>query len=86
VASASAWLLLALSFLAGPVRAAEDAAREAEPTRVPAGVLRYAPSVFPDRIVVSPAQDAARGFAVAWGGLAHGRIRAGAVAGDRGRR
>ena len=67
VASASAWLLLALSFLAGPVRAAEDAAREAEPnTRVPAGVLRYAPSVFPDRIVVSPAQDAARGFAVAW--------------------
>lgn len=67
MASASAWLLLALSFLAGPVRAAEDAAREAEPnTRVPAGVLRYAPSVFPDRIVVSPAQDAARGFAVAW--------------------
>lgn len=42
-------------------------ASQAEPnTRVPAGVVRYAPSVFPDRIVVSPAQDAATGLAVAW--------------------
>ncbi|MES5815459.1 metallophosphoesterase [Pseudoxanthomonas sp. Soil82] len=46
---------------------AQDAARAPEPnTRVPAGVVRYAPSVFPDRIVLSPAQDAAHGFAVAW--------------------
>ncbi|MGO3126679.1 MAG: metallophosphoesterase [Luteimonas sp.] len=35
-------------------------------TLVPAGVMRYAPSVFPDRIVASPAQDAATGFSVAW--------------------
>lgn len=47
--------------------AAQDAARAPEPnTRVPAGVVRYAPTVFPDRIVASPAQDAASGFAVAW--------------------
>ncbi len=46
---------------------AQEAARAPEPnTRVPAGVVRYAPSVFPDRIVLSPAQDAAHGFAVAW--------------------
>ena len=46
---------------------AQDATRAPEPnTRVPAGVVRYAPSVFPDRIVLSPAQDAAHGFAVAW--------------------
>ncbi len=46
---------------------AQDAARAPEPnTRVPAGVVRYVPSVFPDRIVLSPAQDAAHGFAVAW--------------------
>ena len=46
---------------------AQDAARAPEPnTRVPAGVVRYAPSVFPDRMVLSPAQDAAQGFAVAW--------------------
>lgn len=46
---------------------AQDAARAPEPnTRVPAGVVRYAPSVFPDRMVLSPAQDAAHGFAVAW--------------------
>ena len=47
--------------------AARDAARKHEPnTRVPAGVVRFAPSVFPDRIVASPAQDAATGFSVAW--------------------
>ncbi|MHC9084591.1 purple acid phosphatase family protein [Luteimonas sp. RIT-PG2_3] len=45
---------------------AQDA-RPPEPnTLVSAGVMRYAPSGFPDRIVASPAQDAARGFAVAW--------------------
>lgn len=47
--------------------AARDAARKHEPnTRVPASVVRFAPSVFPDRIVASPAQDAATGFSVAW--------------------
>ena len=36
--------------------AAQDALRKHEPnTRVPAGVVRFAPSVFPDRIVASPA-------------------------------
>ena len=35
-------------------------------TRVPAGVMHYAPTGFPDRIVVSPAEDAATGFSVAW--------------------
>ena len=42
-------------------------ARQHEPnTRVPAGRLHYAPTVFPDRIVASPAAQAASGFAVAW--------------------
>lgn len=45
----------------------QETQRQHEPnTRVPAGVLHYAPTGFPDRIVVSPAQDAAAGFAVAW--------------------
>lgn len=35
-------------------------------TRIPAGVMRYAPSGFPDRIVASPLQDGASGFAVSW--------------------
>ncbi len=35
-------------------------------TLVPAGVVRHAASQFPDRIVASPAGDAASGFAVAW--------------------
>ncbi|GHB98591.1 purple acid phosphatase family protein [Thermomonas carbonis] len=47
--------------------AAQDAARKHEPnTRVPAGVIRFSPSVFPDRIVASPEQDASTGFSVAW--------------------
>ncbi|MCF7222738.1 metallophosphoesterase [Lysobacter sp. TLK-CK17T] len=53
--------------LAAPVSAETPAARAPEPnTLVPAGVMRYAPSGFPDRIVATPAQDAAHGFAVAW--------------------
>ena len=65
----AAALLLALCGLGGgaPQAAAETSSTRAEPnTRVPAGVTRYAPTVFPDRIVVSPAQDAATGLAVAW--------------------
>nr|WP_238391342.1 metallophosphoesterase family protein [Pseudoxanthomonas japonensis] len=47
--------------------AQEATARQPEPnTRVPQGVMRYAPSGFPDRIVASPAQDARTGFSVAW--------------------
>lgn len=59
---------LVLACLAGsPTYAKEATARAPEPnTRVPAGVVHYAPSVFPDRIVASPAQDAATGLAVAW--------------------
>jgi 3',5'-cyclic AMP phosphodiesterase CpdA len=46
---------------------AKDAARKAEPnTQVPMGSTHYAATGFPDRIVASPAQDAASGFAVAW--------------------
>ncbi|WP_225589214.1 metallophosphoesterase family protein [Pseudoxanthomonas sp. PXM01] len=49
------------------VSAQEATARRPEPnTRVPKGVQRYAPTGFPDRIVASPAQDAATGFSVAW--------------------
>ncbi|WP_434027740.1 metallophosphoesterase [[Pseudomonas] boreopolis] len=43
------------------------AAPAAEPnTQVPPGSRHYAASGFPDRIVASPAQDAAHGFAVMW--------------------
>jgi len=46
---------------------AQEPAGGAEPnTRVPAGVARYAPDVFPERIVASPAQDAATGLAMSW--------------------
>lgn len=54
-------LLLALAL------AWSAAAPAAEPnTQVPAGSRHYAASGFPDRIVASPAQDAAHGFAVMW--------------------
>ncbi len=60
---ALAWLLIVCL----PTAAQEPAAREPEPnTRVPKGVVHHAPTGFPDRIVASPLQDAARGFAVAW--------------------
>ncbi|GHH56468.1 metallophosphoesterase [[Pseudomonas] boreopolis] len=43
------------------------AAPAAEPnTQVPPGSRHYAASGFPDRVVASPAQDAAHGFAVMW--------------------
>ncbi|MGA6537071.1 metallophosphoesterase [Stenotrophomonas sp. NPDC101269] len=58
---------LALSLLlAGPV-VAKQADRTAEPnTQVPVGNRHYAATGFPDRIVASPAQDAARGVGVSW--------------------
>lgn len=60
-------LLLSACLLALPVFAGTATQTEVEPnTLVPAGVMRYAPSVFPDRIVATPAQDAATGFAVSW--------------------
>jgi len=56
--------VLALGLL---VAHAAPAWAAAEPnTQVPAGSQHYAASGFPDRIVASPAQDAAHGFAVAW--------------------
>ncbi|WP_042832218.1 fibronectin type III domain-containing protein, partial [Xanthomonas citri] len=46
---------------------ASAADRAAEPnTQVPAGSMHYVADGFPDRIVATPAQDAATGFAVAW--------------------
>lgn len=65
-----ALLMLAAAVVAGQGRAHAEAAvpkAAAEPnTQVPAGSTHYAASGFPDRIVASPAQDAATGFAVAW--------------------
>ena len=59
--------LLAASLFALPALAETAVKTEVEPnTLVPAGVMRYAPSVFPDRIIASPAQDAATGFGVSW--------------------
>ncbi|ALS94539.1 hypothetical protein ADT26_05725 [Xanthomonas oryzae] len=41
--------------------------RAAEPnTQVPVGSTHYVADGFPDRIVATPAQDAANGLAVAW--------------------
>ncbi|MCD9006609.1 metallophosphoesterase family protein [Luteimonas sp. XNQY3] len=60
-------LLLSAALLAIPACAGVAGETRVEPnTLVPEGVMRYAPSVFPDRIVASPAQDAATGFSVAW--------------------
>ena len=54
--------LLALTPLA-----ARETTRAPEPnTRVPAGVAHYTATMFPDRIVASPAQDASRGLSIAW--------------------
>lgn len=62
----TALVALLLSLALAPL-AAQDATRVPEPnTRVPAGAQRYVPTVFPDRIVATPAQDAALGFSVAW--------------------
>lgn len=58
------WLLWVATMVAA---GAVGAAPAAEPnTQVPAGSRHYAATDFPDRIVASPAQDAASGFAVAW--------------------
>ncbi|WP_331488095.1 metallophosphoesterase family protein [Luteimonas kalidii] len=67
-------LALAAALLSAPAWSSLDArettrepTREPEPnTRVPAGVRLYLPTVFPDRIVASPVQDAGEGLAVAW--------------------
>ncbi|MGY1410283.1 MULTISPECIES: metallophosphoesterase [unclassified Luteimonas] len=60
-------LLSALLLVPASAGLAEAPAREVEAnTLVPAGVVRYAPSVFPDRIIAVPAQDASTGFAVSW--------------------
>lgn len=64
-------LVLAAALLLSPWPAAlaeaPQAARQVEPnTLVPEGVVRYAPTGFPDRIVATPLQDAATGFSVSW--------------------
>jgi len=64
-------LLIAAAILLAPVIAVmaqtPPPARTPEAnTLVPQGVIRYAPSAFPDRIVATPLQDAARGFSVSW--------------------
>lgn len=74
-------LLVLVAGAAGAV----GAAPAAEPnTQVPAGSRHYAATGFPDRIVASPAQDAATGFAVAWrtAPLAKAPLLELAVAGD----
>ena len=59
--------MLALVVLSAPVGAFADVARKAEPnTRVPEGNRGHAATVYPDRIVASPSEDAATGFSVAW--------------------
>lgn len=59
--------LLVLSAVPAWAGQQEEVQRQHEPnTRVPKGVVHYAPTGFPDRIVASPLQDAATGFAVAW--------------------
>lgn len=60
-------LLLGVCLLATPAFAERVVETTVEPnTLVPAGVMRYAPSVFPDRVIATPAEDAARGFGVSW--------------------
>ena len=63
--AAHALALAALLALA-PLAADEGGRRHEPNTRVPAGAQPYVATVFPDRIVASPAQDAARGLSVAW--------------------
>lgn len=61
----SAALVLLPAFAA--MAAAAGPPRHLEPnTLVPAGVIRYAPTGFPDRIVAVPLQDASTGFSVSW--------------------
>jgi hypothetical protein len=63
---------LALLLTAGSAAADRAVQTDVEPnTLVPKGVMRYAPSVFPDRIVASPAQDASTGFGVSWRTVNH---------------
>ncbi|SBV52820.1 hypothetical protein XBLMG947_3619 [Xanthomonas bromi] len=64
-ARASVYALLALIVTVSI--SASAAERAAEPnTQVPVGSFHYVADGFPDRIVATPAQDAANGFAVAW--------------------
>nr|WP_328796987.1 metallophosphoesterase family protein [Luteimonas deserti] len=60
-------LLLGVCLLATPAFAERVVETTVEPnTLVPAGVMRYAATVFPDRVIATPAEDAARGFGVSW--------------------
>ena len=60
VACALGLLLATQALMAAPATQ-----RKPEPnTLVPKGVMRYAPSPFPDRIVASPGQEASSSFSV----------------------
>lgn len=62
---ASVYALLSLIAMSSAQSFAAE--RAAEPnTQVPAGSTHYVADGFPDRIVATPAQDAATGFAAAW--------------------
>lgn len=59
--------MLLLSSASAAMADAPLPARHLEPnTLVPEGVVRYAPTGFPDRIVATPLQDASTGFSVSW--------------------
>ena len=65
VHAAMPMLLLPLAFAV--MAEAPVPTRHVEPnTLVPAGVIHYAPTGFPDRIVATPMQDASTGFSVSW--------------------
>lgn len=67
MSAARAALSAALLLVAMAGTRAFAAERAAEPnTQVPAGSTHYVADGFPDRIVATPAQAAATGFAVAW--------------------
>ena len=62
VACAMGLLLTTQALMAAPATQ-----RKPEPnTLVPKGVMRYAPSAFPDRMVASPGQEASSSFSVTW--------------------
>ena len=71
VACALGLLLATQALMAAPAATQ----RKPEPnTLVPKGVMRYAPSPFPDRIVASPGQEASSSFSVTW--RTHADVRA----------
>lgn len=59
--------VLVMAAWSGMALAGDAVERQPEPNvLVPTGVVHYAPTVLPDRIVATPLQDAATGFSVTW--------------------